>query len=391
MSLMKLFVVNDARTAREFLDVHVILNKHHEGWIQPLDKDIEDVFSPERNKTFRSGECVRWVMKDASGKLIGRIAAFVNKKYRTMGDEQPTGGIGFFDCINDQAAANLLFDTAKQWLQERGMGAMDGPINFGDRDRWWGLQVEGYVNPPYGMNYNPPYYETLFRNYGFETFFNQVCFALNVKDRIQDKFYERHAALAKDPNYSARHIKKNQLEKFAQDFTTVYNKAWAQHGGGKEITKEQTMTLFKKMKPVLDEKIVWFAYYKEDPIAIWINLPELNQYFKHMHGKFGLLQKLQFLWLKMIGACRKFTGIVFGVVPEFQAKGVDAYIIVEGGTKVIQAQNLYDDYEMQWIGDFNPKMMNIGQSLGAYPSRRLVTFRYLFDRTKEFKRHPILK
>lgn len=388
---MKLFVVNDARTAREFLDVHVTLNKGHEGWNQPLDKDIEDVFDPAKNKAFRFGECIRWVMKDEKGRLTGRIAAFVNKKYKTMGDEQPVGGVGFFDCVNDQEAASLLFDTARQWLAERGMGAMDGPINFGDRDRWWGLQVEGFVNPPYGMNYNPPYYRQLFENYGFQPFFNQICFGLDVKNRIQDKFYERHAAIAQDPAFSARHIRKNELEKYAQDFTTVYNKAWAQHGGGKEISKEQAVMLFKKMKPVLDERIVWFAYHNDEPIATWVNLPELNQYFKHMGGKFGLLQKLQFLWLKMTGACRKFTGIVFGVVPEFQGKGVDAYLIVEGGANVIQAQHLYDEYEMQWIGDFNPKMMNVAESLGTFHSRRLITYRYLFDRTKEFKRHPILK
>ncbi|WP_343701155.1 hypothetical protein [Chitinophaga sp.] len=386
---MQLIVVENEKTARQFLDVHVELNREQDGWIQPLDKDIEEVFDPARNKAFRSGECIRWVMTDAQGRLAGRIAAFVNKKYRSKGDDVPVGGVGFFDCINDQEAANLLFNTAKAWLQERGMGAMDGPINFGDRDRWWGLQVEGYKNPPYGMSYNPPYYQQLFENYGFRLFFNQICFALNVKDRVQEKFYTRHAALAKDPAYSARHIKKDRLEDFAQDFTTIYNKAWAGHGGGKEITKEQTLVLFKKMKPVMDEKIVWFAYYNNEPIACWLNLPELNQYFKHMGGKFGLLQKLQFLWLKMTGACRKFTGIVFGVVPEFQGKGVDAYLIMEGAS-IIQGQMLYDDYEMQWIGDFNPKMINIAESLGTYRSRRLVTYRYLFDREKEFRRHPIV-
>lgn len=386
---MKLIIVNNEQTARQFLDVHVVLNKSYAGWIRPLDKDINDVFDPAANKAFRFGEAVRWILKDENGKLIGRIAAFVNKKYKTKGDEQPVGGLGFFDCINNQEAANLLFDTAKDWLAERGMGAMDGPINFGDRDRWWGLQVQGFVNPPYGMNYNPPYYQQLFEHYGFQLFFNQMCFAMKVKDQVQEKFYERHDKLFKDPNYSARHIKKDQLEKFATDFSIIYNKAWASHGGGKDITKEQALLIFKKMKPAMDEKIVWFAYYKDEPIACWLNLPELNQYFKHMNGKFGPLQKLQFVWLRMIGACKKFTGLVFGVVPEFQGKGVDAFMIMEGA-KIIQHKLGYEEYEMQWIGDFNPKMINIAESLGAGVSRKLTTYRYLFNREQPFKRHPIL-
>ncbi len=28
------------------------------------------------------------------------------------------------------------------------MEAMDGPINFGDRDRWWGLLIDGFDRDP---------------------------------------------------------------------------------------------------------------------------------------------------------------------------------------------------------------------------------------------------
>lgn len=386
---MELIKVENKQTARQFIEVHVGLNKSNPQWVRPLDKDINAIFDPEKNKTFRHGECVRWLLRNDQGEWIGRIAAFVNRKYRNKGDEQPTGGIGFFDCINDPAAANLLFDTAKQWLQERGMEAMDGPINFGERDRWWGLLVEGFHEPLYCMNYNPPYYQQLFEQYGFQPFFHQICFGRTVQNRLHDRFYKWHARLVKDPLYSARHIRKNELEKFAEDFTIIYNKAWAGHAGGKEMSKAQALRLFEQMKPVMDEKIVWFIYHNNEPIGCWMNLPELNQFFKHMNGKLGLWQKLLLLWLKYTGRCRKFTGIVFGVVPEFQGKGADAYMIVEGG-KMIQDQQLYDNYEMQWIGDWNPKMINIAENLGTYRSRKLTTYRYLFDRTKEFKRHPFV-
>jgi hypothetical protein len=171
----------------------------------------------------------------------------------------------------------------------------------------------------------------------------------------------------------------------------VYNKAWAGHGGLKQMSKEQVMLLFKKMKPVMDEKIVWFAYHKQEPVAIFINMPDLNQWFKHLNGKFGLLQKIKFLWLKQFKPNKKFSGLVFGVVPEWQGKGVDAYIIAESA-KVIQTKaTAYTEYEMQWIGDFNPKMLNIAASLGDVSrGRNLSTYRYLFDRNKAFHRHPFL-
>mgnify|MGYP000231593805 CR=1 FL=1 len=388
---MQIIPVNDKATHQLFMSVPLIIYKNDKQWIRPLDKDVEEVFDAKKNKAFRFGKIQRWILKNEEGELIGRIAAFINKKYKNKGDEGEAGGMGFFECINNQDAADLLFNNAKHWLINEGMQTMDGPINFGERDKWWGLVTEGFIEPLYGMNYNPPYYKTLFENYGFKCFYEQICVGMKIKKPLQPRIWERHDVVEKDPGFSARFLKKSQLEKYAADFTEVYNKAWAGHGGLKQLTIEQVVIMFKKMKPVMDERILWFAYYNEKPIAIFINLPDLNQWFKHLNGKFGLVHKLYFLWLKAFKPNKKFTGLVFGIVPEFQGMGVDAYIIAESA-KVLQSNNVhYTDYEMQWIGDFNPKMLNIAQNLGeVYTSRKLATYRYMFDQTIPFKRHPIL-
>ncbi len=388
---MQILPVSTSEESALFFKLPLFIYKNDPNWIQPLDKDVADVFDPKKNKSFRHGKIQRWILKDDAGNITGRIAAFTNTKYKNKGDDVPVGGIGFFECINDQSSANLLLDTAKKWLQQEGMEAMDGPINFGERDRWWGMVTDGFMEPLYCMNYNPPYYVSLFEHYGFRVFFEQVCFNMRPKEPLDKKIWERHNALAADSKFSSAHIKKEQLEKFAKDFTTVYNKAWAGHGGLKQLAYEQVLIMFKKMKPVMDEHIIWYAYYANEPVAIFINLPDLNQWFKHLHGKFGLLQKLRFLWLKQFKKNKKFTGLVFGVVPEWQGKGVDAYIIAESA-KLIQTPKVpYTEYEMQWIGDFNPKMINIASGLGAvYRSRSLCTYRFLFDRDKKFERHPFL-
>lgn len=377
--------VTTAQHAKDFINITLKIYKDDPHWIRPLDKDINDVFNPEKNKFFKHGVCKRWLLKDGN-EVIGRIAAFVNKKYKM---EQPTGGVGFFECIDSQEAANFMLDHCREWLQQQGMEAMDGPVNFGERERWWGLLVEGFYEPLYCMNYNPPYYQQLFENYGFEVYFHQECYGMKIVYEFQDKFYQRHAELSKKPDIRAQRVTKNDLDKYARDFTYIYNKAWASHGGGKTMDERQAIKMFQSMKPVLDERLSWFVYEKEEPVACWINLPDLNQYFKHLNGKFGLLQKLRFLWLQRQGKCNRALGLVFGVIPKWQGKGMDAYIILEG-SKVICGESPYENYEMQWIGDFNPKMINIAKSLGAGLTRKLSTYRYLFDRTKEFKRHPIL-
>lgn len=388
---MQIFHVIDKRTAKEFIYAAVEINKNDSQWIRPLDKDINDVFDKEKNKAFRFGEVIRWVLKDEEGKLIGRIAAFINKKYKNKGDDGVVGGVGFFECINSQDAADLLLDNARHWLLSKEMTAMDGPINFGERDRWWGLTTEGFQSPLYCMNYNPPYYVLLFENYGFKLFYNQVCFGLDPQKMISQKTLDRHHFHEINPDISFSTIKKNNLEKYATDFVEVYNKAWAGHGGLKELSKDQVVLMFKKMKPVMDEDLVFFAYDKGKAVAMFVNLPDINQYFKHLNGKFGVVQKLEFVLRQKFQRTRNFIGLVFGVVPEWQGKGMDSYIIGES-RKIIQAPPFhYIKYEMQWIGDFNPKMINLAENFGeTFRSRNLATYRYNFDRTKEFHRHPML-
>lgn len=388
---MQLIEVNNAAAAREFIEVNVLLNRSNPKYIRPIDKEVNDVFDPAVNKLFKYGEAKRWLLKNDAGKTIGRVAAFTNSKYVNKGTDFPTGCMGFFDCINDQAAANLLFDAAREWLQSKGMQAMDGPVNFGDRDKWWGLMVEGFdVEPVYGMSFNPPYYEQLFENYGFRNYYNQYYYAMGVNDPLPERFPERHAKFKSKAGYEARHIRIQNLDKHAEEFATVYNAAWAQHGEAKEITKEQVIKLFHKLKPVMDERLIWFAYYKDEPIAMWINIPDLNQYFKHFNGKLGLWQQLRLLWMKKNNACRIFTGVAFGIVPKFQALGVDSFMIYEGAL-LIQNKGWYDRYEMGWGGDWNPKMLNVYKNLGATQSRRMVTYRYLFDRNAPFERHPVME
>ena len=105
----------------------------------------------------------------------------------------------------------MLFDVAKHWLIQRGMEAMDGPINFGERDTWWGLVTEGFHEPMYRMNFNPPYYQQLFENYGFRVFFQQICFGMDPQKVLSGKVMERHAGLAPIPRFKRRHIELNKL------------------------------------------------------------------------------------------------------------------------------------------------------------------------------------
>lgn len=377
---------------KEFLIMPVKLYQHEPCWIRPLNQDIEAVFNPEKNKYYKQGDCIRWLLRNDSNEVIGRVAAFINKKTVSKGNDQPTGGMGFFECINDQRAAFILFDACKQWLQERGMEAMDGPINFGDRDRWWGLLIEGFNREPnYQCNYQHPYYKNFFEAYGFQPYFYQLTFGRKVVGPLTPRLQEKADLVAKDPNYSFRYLRKSELHRLPELMRNVYNRAWANRGEIPEMTEAQSKHIVKQMKFIVDEKLLWFGFYKEDPVICFLSLPEVNQIFKHVNGNLNWFGKIKFLYHKLRGTSRKAFGVLFGVVPEHQGKGVDGAIIMAFRQLMQDEYHRYDEYELNWIGDFNPKMINVVEQINVEIVKRHATYRKLFDETKPFKRHPILR
>lgn len=389
---MQLIEVTDKKLEKEWVLFPTRLYKEDPLYIRPIDQEIKDVFDQKSNRVFNfdNSEAIRWILQKG-GETIGRIAAFVNGK--TLGTEdQPTGGCGFFDCIDNQEAANTLFDAARDWLATRDMEAMDGPINFGERDKNWGLLIDGFAQQNYGMLYNAPYYQKLYENYGFQLYFNQYTYGrvVDASKDFDERFYQRAQQAFDNPDISFRYIKKKDFDKAAVYFHEVYTQAWGGHSGVKPMSLEQAQKMFKKLYPIADERLIYFGFHKDRPISFFLSIPELNQLFKYVNGNMNWWGKLKFAYHMKMGHCGKMLGLVFGVIPEFHGQGVESAMVI-AYTDIAWKQGLpYKTIEMNWIGDFNPKMMKVCEQLGADIWRTHATYRYLFDREKPFNRCAII-
>lgn len=389
-----MFTLHEVATDKDkhdFLRVPVILYKNDPLWVRPLDADINMVFDPAKNKMFREGECTRWLLRNEKNELVGRVAAFVDFKGNKK-EEIKAGGMGFFECIDNQEAAFTLFDACKNWLQQKGVEAMDGPVNFGDRDRWWGCLADGFHEPVYGMPYNFPYYKTLFEAYGFKNYFNQYTYRKLVTiEGVRPEIIEKAERIFKNPDFSVKRLEKSKADKYAADFVEIYNKAWAIFPGVEPMTLPHAKHLFKELKPVMDEKLLMFIYYKEQPVSFFLLMPDINQILKYLNGKLDFLGKLKFgyhLWRK---TCKRAISLVIGTIPEFQGKGMEGAIVMSFADVALKNDFPYNELQFNWIGDFNPAMMKLNEQIGASIYKTHITFRYLFDPNKEFKRYALLQ
>jgi GNAT superfamily N-acetyltransferase len=388
---MKIVEVSSKSAIQKFHDLPFLIYKNDPNWISHIKQEVEVVFNNEKNKYFETGSATRFLLEDAQGRVIGRVAAFIDGK-RANTFKQATGGMGFFECIENEEAAIMLFDACKKWLSERDMEAMDGPINFGEKDRYWGLLVSGFNHPPiYANSYNPPYYQAFFENYGFQTYFNQHNFIRPLTIELPERYIKRYERIKQNDDYSLELISKKNLKKYAEDFREVYNASWVTHDNFKGMSEGQAMSMLRKIKPVMEEDLVWFAYFKGKPIAFLIMLPELNQFFQAANGNFNWWGKLKFLWRKLFSKPSFVWGLAFGVTPKFQGLGMESYVLNSAADYLRTKRPNYKDVIVTWIGDFNPKMMHVTKSMGAKNYHDLKTYRKLFDENAVFERSPIIE
>ncbi len=385
---MELVEVTNAALRKQFLETPVLIYRNDPNWIRPLDRDIENVFDPNKNKRFRHGAATRWVLFDPRQKPIGRVAAFFDER-KEKHTEVRAGGMGFFECVNDFEAARRLFDACKQWLMTRNFEAVDGPINFGERDAWWGLMIDGFMPPTYRMNYNPPYYQTLFEQYGFREYFNQFVYAYEVNKPVPESFYERGLRAKENLGITVRPIRLHTLRDDAADIASVYNAAWANMDHFKPISSDQAYQTLRNFRAIIEPRLIYLAHQGNKPIGFFIMLPEVNQIVARLNGRFNWWAKCKFYYYLKTKAVDKIFGVLFGVIPEFQGKGVEAAMIIDAAAIVQKQLAHYTLLELNWIGDFNPRMIRVVENLGTKLIRRYRTYRLLFDPDRPYQRYPI--
>ncbi|MFT3740498.1 MAG: GNAT family N-acetyltransferase [Breznakibacter sp.] len=377
---MQILRANSPKQVHDFLSVVNLIYQNDSNYVRPLDGMVEEVFSEKQNPLFLNGKATRFVAYDQSGRPTGRIAAFINGN-KAYGYDQPTGGIGFFECIDDQATAFALFDTAKKWLADQGMEAMDGPINFGENVDFWGLLVEGFTQPAFGMQYNPPYYRTFFEQYGFATYYEQITNHLNLKKPFPERFWRIAERLIAKPEFEFRHFEYAKGEEFVRHVVEIYNDAWRFHDNFTPTKPEHIRTLMQKARPFLMEELIWFAYHNGEPVAFLVMFPDVNQIIRHFNGKIGFWGKIKFLILKQQKTMTRTRVTALGVKAHFQRMGVESGLFYQ--LRDVVARNPHiSEMELSWVGDFNPKMRALQEAMESVFGKRHITYRYLFDEKK---------
>ena len=387
---MEIIQVSDKATKEAFHELPLLIYQNDQNWVPPLRMVTEDIFNPQKNEGFLHGDARRWLVQ-SEGKVIGRIAAFYDRS-KIEEDNEQVGHIGFFECFDNLEAASLLFDTAREWLQNEGFTVMDGPVNFGENFFNWGLLVEGFEQQAFGMQYHPLYYIVLFEKYGFRTYYQQFSYHLDITSPdLPERFWKIAEWVAKKKDFQYKCFSLKEQDRCIDDFLTIHQAAWAKHTNYKPISRNDLKALVRESKMLIEEEFIWYVYYKDEPIAFFMMIPDLNQILKHLkNGKLTIWNIVKILYLRKRKTMTRCRVLVMGVIPRFQGAGIESGIFWQL-RQVLLKKPWYKEMEMSWVGDFNPKMIKLFDSVGGKHAKTHETLRYLFDRNRPFERLPIIE
>jgi len=259
-------------------------------------------------------------------KITGRIAAIQNNAHNDF-NKKTDGFFGFFDCINDQETANLLFDTARAWLKERNLNTMVGPVNFSTNEAC-GLLIKGFDSPPVlMMTYNAPYYVELVEKYGFAKNIDLIAWhwdGQNYDDksvRLLDSLQER----LKRSNVTIRKVNLKDFKNESAKLREVYNKAWDKNSGFVPMNDEEFDWVAKDLKLILDPDFALVAEHEGKIIAFGLALPNFNEVLQKV--KRGRLLPTGIF--KILMNKSKITSIriyALGVIDGYRKMGIEAVL-----------------------------------------------------------------
>jgi GNAT superfamily N-acetyltransferase len=355
------------RDLAAFIDFPYKLYDRSSNWVPPLKMDVKTQLSAKKNPWFQHAEA-EFFLARRGGEVVGRISAQVDRNFNEFQDND-WGLFGWFECIDDRAVAEALFDAAGAWLKSRGRDRMVGPFSYTTNDEC-GVLIEGCEIPPAILEpWNHPYYAKLFDGAGFEKAMDLLMYSMELADRekVRPAVYAA-AARVDESSYRFKRFSRLTLNSDVDRFLDIYNESWEKNWGFVPLTEEEVRHYAKTLLPVLDKNWAFILIGQDgDNAGAALTLPDYNIVLKHLGGRL-----LPFGWAKFLWYRRKIDRVrvfALGVKPRYRTTGLAAKLYIEhldtaertgvtGGT-------------MGWILENNRPMNKSALALGCSVAKRL--------------------
>ncbi|MGB9341306.1 MAG: hypothetical protein WCB63_18840 [Polyangiales bacterium] len=302
---------------KDFIGVAFEVYGDDPAWVPPLNMEITDRLTPEKNPFFEHAEVALFTAwKD--GKAVGRISAQIDHEHLRIHNDN-AGFFGFFDTINDQEVASALVAAAENWLTSRGMTLMRGPFSLSINEET-GLLVEGFDSPPTIMSpHHRSYQGALAEGAGLQ----KVKDCYGWKHQVvpaPPRAQRAWEAISSLPEVRFRSVSPRKLKKEVHDILDVFNDAWQHNWGFVPATDSEAKKMAADLQLILDKELSFFAEIDGQPVAICVCLPNLNEVIHDFGGKLGPVTIPKLIWRLKIRRPKSARLMLLGIRTELRGK-----------------------------------------------------------------------
>jgi len=349
------------REMRAFLELTRRIYRDDPQWVEPLRGELKKVLDPSKHPFHQHAE-VEYYLAHRNGEVVGRVAAFVNHRFNEF-HESKVGGFGFFECVEDVAAARALLAAADGWSRRHGMELLHGPFNFSTNDEFCspGVLLEGFEFPPVLlMGHTPPYYAGLLEACGFRKSKDLLSYWIEG-DSPPERLAEGVERIRKRQNVTIRPLRVRDLDRDIGRIKEIYHSAWERNWGFVPMTDPEFDYLAHSIRAVMDPRFCVLAEVEGEPVAFALQLPDLNKVVRHMDGRMFPVGWLKFLWhRRRVDVARVLT---LGVKPGYRHRGFDSMLILHLFSEGLKAG--YSGAECGWILEDNVPMRRGLERIGG--------------------------
>ena len=375
MTTITLKRVESAADRKAFVDLVWKLYAHDPHWVPPLKSEMLGLIGGEKsNPWFGHAEAAFWLaLKD--GEVVGRISAQVDQLVIAPGAPGAgpgTGHFGMFECIDDDAVAEALFDAAEDWLRQKGMTRAMGPFSLSVWDEP-GLLVQGFEGPPaVMMGHHLPTYERMVAARGYQGVKDLHCWSLPIGQPFPEMvqrivaFSERNAKLVTRP------VDKSKFDQEAALILDILNDAWSDNWGFVPLTPAEIAYVGKKLKPIIFEGLVRVAEYEGVPVGFMITLPDINELTRDLNGNLFPFGWAKLLWRLRAPKVKRMRVPLMGIRKSLQGHRVAslmAFQMIEYIRRVAVTEFGASEGEIGWILDDNGPMRSIADAIDSHVTR----------------------
>ena len=368
--------VETAADRKTFVNLPWALYADDPNWVPPLKSEMHGLIGGiKSNPWFGHAEAVLWLaLRD--GKVVGRISAQVDQlvlKHMGAG----TGHWGMFECIDDQAVADALLQTAEAWLKAKGMTRAQGPFSLSIWDEP-GLLVQGFEGAPtVMMGHHQPCYERLITTRGYTGIKDLHCWSLPIAQPFPEMVQRIVAFSERNPKLVTRPVDKSRFDSEAALILDILNDAWSDNWGFVPLTPAEIAYVGKKLKPIIFENLVRIAEYEGVPVGFMITLPDINELTRDLNGELFPFGWAKLLWRLRAPQVKRMRVPLMGIRKSLQGHRVAslmAFQMIEYIRRAAVTDFGAVEGEIGWILDDNGPMRSIADAIDSHVTRTYRVF-----------------